>query len=63
MKLHLFVILTIVIGFSTFMIGYSIPPFLEVGFGGGETAVMGGSAGDEAELMKQFEELYKDVEE
>lgn len=63
MKFHLFVIVLIVSAFSTFMIGYSLPPFLEVGFGGGETATMGGGSSDEAELMKQFEELYKEVEE
>jgi len=63
MKIHLFIIITVVIGFSTFMIGYSLPPFLEVGFGGGETATMGGGTATEADLMKQFEELYKEAEE
>ena len=50
-------------GFSTFMIGYSLPPFLEVGFGEGGTPAIGSGAGDEAELMKQFENLYQEVEE
>ena len=63
MKQHLFIIITIVTGFSSFMLGYSLPPFLEVGFGDNETTIMDGSTGDEAELMKQFEDLYKDVEE
>ena len=63
MKFHLFVIVTIVSAFSTFMIGYSIPPFLEVGFGDSETATMESGTTDEAELMKQFEDLYKEVEE
>ena len=63
MKQHLFVIITIVIGFSSFMLGYSLPPFLEVGFGDSETATMEGGSDSEAELMKQFEDLYKEVEE
>ena len=63
MKQHLFIILTIVIGFSSFMLGYSLPPFLEVGFGDNGTPSIDSGAGDEAELMKQFEELYKEVEE
>ena len=63
MKFHLFVIITIVSAFSTFMIGYSIPPFLEVGFGEKETATMESGTTDEAELMKQFQELYQEVEE
>ena len=63
MKNHLFIITTIVIGFSTFLIGYSLPPFLEVGFGDNDTAVMDGGTGEEADLMKQYEDLYKDTEE
>jgi hypothetical protein len=50
-------------GFSSFMLGYSLPPFLEVGFGDSETATIDGGSGSEAELMKQFEDLYKEVEE
>jgi hypothetical protein len=61
-KQHLFIILTIVIGFGSFMLGYSLPPFLEVGFGDGETATMDAGPGNEAELMKQFDDLYKEVE-
>ena len=63
MKNHLFIITTIVIGFSTFLIGYSLPPFLEVGFGDNDTAAMDGGTGEEADLMKQYEDLYKDTEE
>ncbi|HEB49421.1 MAG TPA: hypothetical protein ENI89_02325 [Desulfobulbus sp.] len=63
MKQHLFIIVTIVIGFSSFMLGYSLPPFLEVGFGGGAGADMAGGVTGEAELRQQFEELYRDVEE
>ena len=65
MKLHQFIIIAIVIGFSTFLLGYSLPPFLEVGFGGGDTAIINGDGGtvNQADLKKQFEELYKQVEE
>jgi len=60
-KHHLFIIITIVIGFGTFMLGYSLPPFLEVGFGGGENVEIGSEA--DSDLMKQYEDLYKDDEE
>ena len=60
-KQHLFIIIAIVIGFSTFMLGYSLPPFLEVGFGGGDNVEVGSEA--DADLMKQYENLYKDSEE
>ena len=60
-KHHLFIIITIVIGFSTFMLGYSLPPFLEVGFGVGENVEAG--SGPDSDLMKQYENLYKDDEE
>lgn len=60
-KNHLFIIITIVVGFGTFMLGYSLPPFLEVGFGDGENAAVGSES--EADLMKQYEDLYKDDEE
>jgi len=62
-KKHLFIVITVVIGFSTFLLGYSLPPFLEVGFGDSDTATMDSGTGSEAELMKQFDELYKEVEE
>ncbi len=63
MKQHLFIILTIVIAFSSFMLGYSLPPFLEVGFGDNGAPSIDTSGDDEAELMKQFEDLYREVEE
>jgi len=62
-KKHLFIIITIVIGFSTFLLGYSLPPFLEVGFGDNDTAVIDDGTGSDAELLKQYEDLYKDTEE
>ncbi len=60
-KKHLIIIISIVMGFSTFMLGYSLPPFMEVGFGGDETVEAGAAA--DADLMKQYENLYKDNEE
>jgi hypothetical protein len=57
-KHHLYIIIAIVIGFSTFLLGYSLPPFLEVGFGDGETIETSTDSG--AELMKQYEDLYKE---
>lgn len=63
MKKHLFIIITIVIGFSTFLLGYSLPPFLEVGFGDNDAGVIDGGAGNDAELLKQYEDLYKEIEE
>jgi len=61
-KKHLFIIIAIVIGFSSFLIGYSLPPFMEVGFGDNGTAVIDGG-GDDADLLKQYEDLYKETEE
>lgn len=48
-------------GFSTFLIGYSLPPFMEVGFGVGSKVETGGAP--PADLMKQYEELYKNADE
>ena len=59
-KNHLFIIISIVIGFGTFMLGYSLPPFMEVGFGGDENIEAGSPAN--TDLMKQYEDLYKDDE-
>jgi hypothetical protein len=58
---HKMIIITIVLGFSTFLLGYSLPPFLEVGFAVEETVESG--SGPDSDLMKQYEDLYKDDEE
>jgi hypothetical protein len=51
----------IVIGFVGFMIGYSIPPFLEVGFGDNiELLEEGAPLPDD--LLKQYQHLYEDEE-
>ncbi|RMG01203.1 MAG: hypothetical protein D6726_09970 [Nitrospirae bacterium] len=57
----LWIIIIIVVGFLGFMMGYAVPPFMEVGFGHGGEAVQEGSPQEE-ELMKQYEQLYQDVE-
>ena len=62
-KQHLFIILTIVVGFGSFLLGYSLPPFLEVGFGDGGNATMDSGTDDEARLMRQYEELYRNMDE
>ena len=51
----------IVIGFVGFMIGYSVPPFIEVGFGENiEQLEEGAPLPDD--IMKQYEHLYDEDE-
>ncbi len=57
-KHHLWIIVIIVIGLSSFMIGYSIPPFLEVGFG---KATEEGAMSEE-DLQKLYQDLYRESE-
>jgi hypothetical protein len=60
-KNTLWLVNVIVIGFVGFMIGYSIPPFLEVGFGDNiELLEEGAPLPDD--LMKQYQHLYEDEE-
>lgn len=59
MKNHLWIVIAITLGFSTFLLGYSLPPFLEVGFGGGEDGQVAGEP--DAEVLKQYEEMYKEA--
>jgi len=55
----LWMINLIVIGFLGFMVGYSVPPFIEVGFGENiEQLQEGQSLPDD--LMKQYDYLYQD---
>jgi len=60
-KHHLWIVIAIAVGFSTFMLGYSLPPFLEVGFSGGDNAATGAAVDEDA--SKQYEELLKATEE
>ncbi len=51
----------IVTGFCTFMLGYSLPPFMEVGFGD-RVSVTGDAPMDE-DLMEQYKQLYDESDE
>lgn len=62
-KIHLLIIITIVVSFTTFMMGYSFSPFMEVGFGSGQGEHAVKDSGVDAELLKQYEDLYKTGEE
>lgn len=52
----------IVIGFLGFMLGYSVPPFVEVGFGDNIEHLDEGEPLPD-DLLKQYEHLYQDDEE
>lgn len=62
MKINtLWIVNLIVIAFLGFMIGYSVPPFIEVGFGDNiEQLEEGAPLPDD--LLKQYEHLYQDDE-
>jgi hypothetical protein len=59
MKASLWVIIIIAVAFVAFLMGYSLPPFLEVGFGKGGKKIETGAPVDK-DLMKHYEELYKE---
>ncbi|NOX20362.1 MAG: hypothetical protein GXO99_03765 [Nitrospirae bacterium] len=61
MSKPLWIIIIIVLGFLGFMMGYAVPPFMEVGFGVGGQSIQA-PAEQEDELMKEYENLYKDIE-
>ncbi|HHN63984.1 MAG TPA: hypothetical protein ENK09_01305 [Nitrospirae bacterium] len=56
-RTYMWIVIIVVMAFLGFMIGYAVPPFMEVGFGKG--AVTQEKALSEEELQKQFEELYQ----
>ena len=58
----LWIVNLIVIGFLGFMVGYSVPPFLEVGFGENIEQLKEGQPLPD-DLLKQYEHLYQDDEE
>jgi hypothetical protein len=58
----LWLINIIVLGFIGFMLGYSVPPFIEVGFGDNIELLEEGEPLPE-DLLKQYEHLYQDDEE
>lgn len=59
MKTSIWIVVIIVMGFLGFMVGYAVPPFLEVGFGKEGAKVEKTTTED---LMKQYEKLYKQDE-
>ncbi len=61
-KNTLWIINLIVIAFLGFMIGYSVPPFLEVGFGENIEQLQEGQPLPD-DLLKQYEYLYNNDEE
>jgi hypothetical protein len=58
----LWLINIIVLGFIGFMLGYSVPPFIEVGFGDNIELLEEGEPLPDS-LLKQYEHLYEDDEE
>ncbi len=57
MKTSLWIIIVIVVGFLGFMMGYSVPPFLETG-GGGKNVKAGPSI--DREIQDYYRNLYKE---
>ena len=56
---NLWIVIVIVAGFLGYMMGYSVPPFLEVGFGDNIDLLEEGAPLPD-DLLKQYEHLYKD---
>lgn len=57
MKSTLWIVIVIVAGFTGFLIGYSLPPFVEAGIiGGGPNKVKAG-----AQLDTKTQDYYKDL--
>ncbi len=57
MKSTLWIVIVIVVGFTGFLIGYSLPPFVEAGIiGGGPNKVKAG-----AQLDTKTQDYYKDL--
>ncbi len=61
MKNSLWLVKLIAIAFVGFMMGYAVPPFLEVGFGDNVELLEEGEALPD-DIMKQYEHLYQDDE-
>jgi hypothetical protein len=59
-KSTLWLVNIVVIGFLGFMLGYSVPPFLEVGFGENIDQLQQEGVPLPADLLKQYEHLYQD---
>ena len=63
MKTQFWIVIIVVSGFLGFMVGYSVPPFMEVGFGVAKHEAVQQEDTPGEDLMQQYENLYKDEEE
>ena len=60
MKNPLLLIITVVVGFLGFMLGYAVPPFMEVGFAGEQQAAQQQQAAPvDDTLLQHYKDLYK----
>jgi len=63
MKQPLLIIITVVVGFLGFMLGYAVPPFMEVGFAGEKQAAEQQQAAPvDQDLLQHYKDLYKQDE-
>ncbi len=60
MKHNLWIIIVIVACFLGFMMGYSMPPLLETGAGGGKGKAAGAGPKMDKEMQEYYKNLYKD---
>lgn len=65
MKHPLLLVMTIVVGFLGFMLGYAVPPFMEVGFADEEQAAQQQQAAPAVDqsLLQHYKDLYKQDDE
>lgn len=57
MKSSLWIVISVVAGFLGFMVGYSVPPLVEVGMIGGS----GEKIGLKSEVSQDMEDFYRDL--
>ncbi len=58
MKTNVWVVIVVVAAFLGFMMGYSVPPMIEVGYLGGE-----GEAGVQSEVDEELDAYYRALQE
>lgn len=59
MRTQFWIVVLVVAAFLGFMMGYALPPFLEVGFGTGSTSVTQPSQPLDQDMMQYYKDLYK----
>ena len=62
MKNGLWVVILVVAVFMGFMMGYSLPPMIEVGMIGGEKEAIGLKSDVDEDLEKYYQQLSKETE-